>query len=346
MMPFQPINFLGAPVRRMEFPDLAQELMKGMQVAQMPQRKEANELANALQKAKIQELESRADLPFGGDNAPGNVGQAQWLEKIKQQYGEDSSLYKNAARAFEADLSKTDYLNQYRQKLAETAPKRAATVLGKTEQEIKEIEEGYLPGSDRTVQLSEHEQKEMLERYQLERQKKISDTKSRERALFASNVDKTLEEIDPKDLTQYGGAKGQIAYNGDRLASALGKAPERFVKYQKALSLSNLLAKQVRQFYGDSITPQVQEKLAEMTNPANWSNNPEVALEKFKTFKDILEKETGTYRGAMKSTKEFEAPKSTDKQKKDLIKMYRNGRAYNIPANEVDEFLKAGGTHG
>jgi len=54
----------------------------------------------------------------------------------------------------------------------------------------------------------------------------------------------------------------------------------------------------------------VQEGLSELTNPATWSNNPEIATRKFNKFVNILKSETQTYRDALKGLKSFE-PQNT-----------------------------------
>ena len=51
------------------------------------------------------------------------------------------------------------------------------------------------------------------------------------------------------------------------------------------------------------------EKLEKLTNPGTWANNPTIARQNFEEVKTILKKETGTYRNALKSTKEYEEPK-------------------------------------
>ena len=48
------------------------------------------------------------------------------------------------------------------------------------------------------------------------------------------------------------------------------------------------------------------ERLEHLTNPASWLNNPKIAEQNFNEVKKILKMETGTYREASKSTKEFE----------------------------------------
>jgi len=251
----------------------------------------------AYRNAQAKHAEQQANMPFGGQLS-GVAREAFGLELLKNQYGADSEVYKNALQRYQADLQQSNVLNQYRQALSGTAEKRASTTLGKTEREIEDI---Y-----KREDLSPEAKEAMIERYTLQRQKQISDSDSRKKALFASNVDKTLDQINPKDLTQYGGAKGVAKLQLDKIKAATGNETKEYAKYQKSLTGAKLLAKQIRQFYGDSITPQVQESLSEMVNPATWANNPRIALDKFNQFKKILQSETETYRGALKNTREFE----------------------------------------
>jgi len=343
-MAFQPINFLNMPILKNPYAqDYAGLLQRGMQLGQEPQRlmrqRQQEELANALRKeqltqaqaatpfagqtaqAELQKIlaqgrvaDQQANMPFGGQLS-GVAREAFGLELLKQQYGPNSDVYKDARRQYEANLAQSDILNQYRQALSGTANKRASTTLGKTEMEIADI-------ANRR-DLPPYEKEAMIGRYELSRQKQISDSDARKRALFASNVDKTLENINPKDLVQYGGIKGQAKLKADQIKAGLGNASKDYVKYQDALTGAKLLAKQVRQFYGDSITPQVQEQLAEMVNPATWANNPDVALRKFNRFKKILQSETGTYRSALKETKEF----NEDAQKEKNMELLKKQRA-------------------
>lgn len=344
-MPIQPINYAAIPTLRGPFQgiDFGDLLRQGMQLRHEPQRllqeRQQAELSNRLGQQKYQFNE--AELPFAPQKAQADIDyrmaqtqlakqqaenpllnqltgiakEAEGLEYLRRHHGENSQVYRDARRRYEADLQQSNVLNQYRQALSGTADKRASTTLGKTEMEIADV----MNRKD----LSPQEKNSMIGRYELSRQKQISDSDSRKRALFASNVDKTLENINPKDLVQYGGIKGQAKLQADKLKAGLGKAPKDYVKYQDALTGAKLLAKQIRQFYGDSITPQVQEQLAEMVNPATWANNPDVALRKFDRFKNILQSETGTYRSALKETKEF----NEDTQKERNMELLKKQRA-------------------
>jgi len=343
-MPFQPINFAAIdPLGKPWAANFAKNLQEGMNTYNLPQKlmgeREQMALANALQRENVQQAqmktpftsqqeeadlmykiarakaaEQQSNMPFGGQLS-GVAREAFGLELLKQQFGADSEVYKNAAKRYQADLDASNVLNHYRQTLAGSTDKRASTALGKTEMEISDI----LNRQD----ISPDEKRAILGRYQLSRQKQISDQDARKRALFASNVDKTLDNINPKDLVQYGGVKGQAKLQVDKLKAATGNATKEYIKYQDALTGAKLLSKQIRQFYGDSITPQVQEQLAEMVNPATWANNPEVALKKFNRFKNILQSETETYRNALKDTKEF----NSSDQKENNMQLLKKQRA-------------------
>lgn len=263
-------------------------------------------MARALSQAKINQLKNKAALPFGGETAPGSVGQALWLGKIKNQYGENSDEYKNAKSAFESDIEKTHTLNDYRNTLTNTTDKRVATQLTKLALERADIEEGYRPGTNRREQLTPDEQQKMSGQYDLKMQKEVSDLDTRKRLRFATNIDKTIGEINVKDLTQYAGIGGGLTKLSEQSKAPAGKESQSYRDFQKSLTAAQFLAKQARQFYGDSIQPSMLERLEHLTNPASWLNNPKIAEQNFNEVKKILKMETGTYREASKSTKEFE----------------------------------------
>lgn len=245
-----------------------------------------------------------ANQPFGGQ-LTGSAKEAYALEMMKQQLGEDSPAYQNAKRAYDLSLESQQGLNDYRKSLMGTANKRASTQLGKLDQEQQEVEQGYMPGTNGQVRISPEQKDQMLGQYQLQRQKLATDVDTRKKNLYATNIDKTLDNINVKDLTQFGGIAGGIVKKMQEGRALTGNENESYRRYHDSLTAAKLLAKQVRQFYSDSITPGIQEQLGMLTNPASWTNNPEIATRKFNTFKKILKQETETYRDATKNTKVF-----------------------------------------
>lgn len=243
--------------------------------------------------------------PYWNVKPTGNMANAWVINAIKGQYGENSPQYQSAKQAYDASLQKDRLLNTYRESLIDTAGKRASTSLGKTIMESREANQGYAPGTNREERLSPEEQQQISGEYGLSRQKSTTDEDTRKKTLFASNIDKTLSNINVDHLTQYAGPKGTLNQKLDEAQIALGKNPKRYQDYTKAVTGATALAKQVRQFYGDSIQPSVAEKLEQITNPATWKNNPEVASQIFNQFANILKQETATYKNALRNTGEF-----------------------------------------
>lgn len=261
------------------------------------------------QLALAQALRARqeANNPFAlAGGLSGVAREALGVELLGKQYGANSPVYQDAKRAFQNSIASSEMLNNYRQSLIDTSGKRASTALGKTMQEQREAELGYIPGTGKSQRFSPEEAEEAVGGYKLGKQKLISDSDTRKRALYASNIDKTIEKINPKDLTQYAGIVGKMKESVEKSKAAFGKESKDYDKYQRSIVNAQLLAKQVRQFYGDSIQPDVQAKLTALSNPSTWSNNPKLAAQMFNEFKDTLEKETSTYRGGLKNVKEFE----------------------------------------
>jgi len=270
---------------------------------------EQERLKRAMMEAKLAEVSRRSDSPYGGQMAPGDIGQAMWLNAIRQQEGEDSPYYQDAKKAFDMMLKKSSSMNQYREKQVETADKRTSSPLSKIEQEIDDAKRGFMPGTGRSQPLSPGQQENILNGLQLQRQKIVSDVDTRKRVHFAENIDKTLQNINVGDLTQYAGAYGSAQKLIEEGKAPFGKESESYRKFNTSLKGANLLKKQIRQFYGDSITPQMQESIEKMTNPATWKNNPVLASEAFNTIKNILLQETQTYKDALRRADSSESPK-------------------------------------
>lgn len=286
--------------------------------------------------AEAKHAEALANLPFGGHSFPGIAGKIQGIEALKMIYGDKSPQYQQASQMLQAEQQQSQQLMDYRRQLMQTAPKRASSPLGKIEQEKEDIRNGFLPGSE--IPIPPAMQKDLLNRYGLQELKTTTDTDTRKRTLNSKNIEITLDNINPDDLTRYSGLKGAVNLSKDSAQAALGKSNENYDNYQKSLTASKLLAKQVRQFYGDSITPGVQEGLNKLTNPSTWMNNPDVAKKKFNQFKSILNQEMKTIRGGLTDPETFtgenssEADANTGGSDEPVIIMYKGKDAYHIPA--------------
>lgn len=322
---------------------------------------------NKLRNAQAQREQARANLPFGGEIPPGPAGQTVGLEMVKSLYGENSPQYQQAKSAYDLNTQSIHSRVNYQNTLSGTANKRASTNLGKTAQELEDVRRGVLPGTD--IPLSEEDQKYYEGKYGLALLKPTTDADTRKRNLYAHNVDITLSKINPQALTQYSGLRGGINLMKDMKDAQTGKASPQYKAYEQSLTNARLLSKQVRQFYGDSITPAVQEGLKALTNPSTWLKSPEIALQNYNTFVDTLRSESKTYQQATESPDVYsgnsaqapqgqppqtnmppsEAPQSPNnippggKQPKftpeGLVILYKNGKEHHIPPNLIREAL-------
>jgi len=331
---------------------------------------EREQAKNALIKNKYAEPEIQANIqnklmeaarnqallqqPFAGRQIPGAGGEALGIEMLKQQYGEDSPVYQNAKRSYDLQQKGAGQLMDYRQSLMESQSKRSATPLAKMAMEQQDIDRGFMPGTTdggRGQPISAETQRDLKNQYKQRMIKDLTDTKTRERALFATNMDKTINTLNPMDLTYYSGPKGQLQLRLDQAKSAAGETVPEYKKYKEALTSAKTLAKQVRQFYGDSITPSVQEGLNELTNPTNWSDNPEVAMARYNQFINILDTESDTFFNALHNASAYEKPKTakeaikkeSEEFKNQSIKMVGpNGKVYNVPQGKAQLFIENG----
>lgn len=328
-------------------PDYAKALQAGMQTAAdvyKPQTAQATLLQQMLQNKIKQPYAEHAEEAFKTDmdykralmaqafqgaspfaRLAGPAREAYSLEILKNQLGEDSPAYQGAKQQYELQQQTQQGLNDYRQGLTDTILKRTSSNIGKLGQEQADVEAGFEPNTNRLHQISPDRQQELLGQYALAKQKAVTDTDTRKKTLFASNIDKTIDSIDKKDLTRYAGLKGLAELKNQEAKSILkpGSESEDYKKYLESSNKAQLLAKQVRQFYGDSIQPAILQQLQKLSNPATWRNNPEIAGRLFDSFTNLLKQETGTYRGALKGLKEFEQKPSSNK----VVKWHRvNGK--------------------
>jgi hypothetical protein len=295
-MPLSPMQFqiTGDPMSQ----GLMDAIQRGMQMGYMPKQMNAD---IALKQAEAQRAQQQANLPFGGATLPGASGQILALESVKQMFGEDSPQYKQAVSAFnlgqQSDQSRINYQNA----LTGTLPIRALTSTGKGFIEETNVAGGKLPTGQEIPGGSSFDPQRAKEIYGLTIQKGSTDTDTRKRNLFASNIENTLNQIDPNALAQYAGIEGGLKKSAEAGKAMFGKESPDYDNYLTSKVGVQMLAKQVRQFYGDSIQPQVKEDLEKLADPSTFRTNPQLALKLFNKNKDILTQELGIYRQALKS---------------------------------------------
>lgn len=271
---------------------------------------------------------------YGQLHPSGDVANALYIEQIGRREGYDSPAYLNAKAAHDLSLQNRSSMIDWRGTQQQLAPFRATTALGRSIAEgqgrgaldvaprvpgggSRNASSGSLgtgaPAMHRGQQWYDAEgnpvyppdsygqeddgyDDEKAQAYEQDIAKKTTDSDARKRYLYATNIDKTRERIDPKDLLAYSGLEGTGRLLRDHSLAQRGKAPAQLLSHQKALTGAKTLAKQVRQFYGDSIQPEMEKKLTLLTNPATWYKTPDIAMAEFEAFNDILDAETETYR--------------------------------------------------
>lgn len=262
---------------------------------------------------------------YGQLHPSGSIANAMYVEQLRQQFGENDPRYLNAKAAFDLGQQATQSLIGYRGVLGATAPYRASTTLGKTIAEGKGqgaldilhgprqastgggVNSGYsydaqgnnVVGSQQDIDNAannDNRTPEEREAYTRSINKQTSDADARKRLNFATNLDITRKSVDPVALTAYAGPQGALQLANDALQAAKGNASQRYLDYQKALTASKLMAKQMRQFYSDSIQKPAMNQLLAMTNPSSFFSNPQVAQAKLAELNRILDIETETYR--------------------------------------------------
>jgi len=155
---------------------------------------------------------------------------------------------------------------------------------------------------------------EVADAYERELAKKTSDPDARRRNLFATNIDKTIDFIRPKKLTQYSGLKGAVDRLNDEYKAQKGQAPERFKEFQDSMTAAEILADQVRSFYGTSVQPSIIKRLEKLTNPSSWIKTPEIAEQNFNALVKILKSEGETYKESVRSPVKFKRKEAMQQQ--------------------------------
>jgi len=304
-------------------PQAAAQLASEQQRAPYMQAQTASTYAGIpLTQAQTQHQQIMNRLPFGGTTLPGVAGQLQGLETVKMMYGENSPQFQQAKMMFDLQNQSTQSKIGYQNALAGSMDQRYLTPMGKSIVEQGNVQQGlmpsgkpYSPGAAPAPAPAD----QLAEQYGLLRQKQSSDAQARNRNLFATNIDKTIENINPQHLVGYSGLKGAAELAKDKAMAGLGQVSPKYENYMKSMVGADMLATQVRQFYGDSIQPSMIERLQRLTNPSTWANSPELAEKLYNQTVKILKQETGTYRQAVKSTKAYEEqpmqmPKFNNKQ--------------------------------
>lgn len=241
------------------------------------------------------------------------------LELLKNYLpgGENNPVYKRAEEKYNLDNESQRVLNSNRTALTNTANKRASSPLGKLLEERNDIESGFKPGTNRQEQLDPRQQQTMLDNYDTQIQKNISDSDARKRARFAENMEKTIDSIDVNALTQYAGLSGGINKKLQQGLALFGNENKAYDAYKVAETAAHTLVEQARSFYGSSVQEASMKRLESLANPAGWLNNPKLAKQQLEQFLKILEKESDTYYQSLE--KPLRNPREQNQERSDVL---------------------------
>ena len=117
-----------------------------------------------------------------------------------------------------------------------------------------------------------------------------------QKVAYATNIEKTFDQMPEQAVTAYSQSPKQLA--SDYYDSLEGKISKNYGNYLKFMTNARMLATQIRQFYGDSITPGTIKRLESMSNPISWRTSPKAALINYRSLKDTLGREIQTYKKA------------------------------------------------
>ena len=340
-MPLQTQNFLGMPIQRNDTSGISDGLsnyLKGYEGGMAPERlqEEAKKrkLENALKEveAKYAEPNAQQNLAMGEQN----LQSKKLANAIAEQFGvsekeaeialkqAQASHYKDQAAGRTFAPSALGKLIQERNDLAEQDPnspllaeydrvikatggnKFAPSGLGKLYTELQQVEDGFLPGSNGTIPLNAAEQDDLRKKYKLQIQKNTTDQPTRTSSLQGTNLLKSINASDIDALTKYSGPMGAAQLKSDQAKDLAGKPTEKYLKYLEALQAVQLEAKELRQFFGDSITPEAANAIYEMVNATSLTRSPEAAKRMIQKSRDTIKKQVKTFQDALKSIEPYE----------------------------------------
>jgi hypothetical protein len=220
-------------------------------------------------------------------------------------YGDGSPQYQQAKQMFDLDIDSDKSRIGYQNALAGSMDKRYLTQMGKSIVEQKNVSQGLSPQGNQDGYLNDDQKQQLADSYALHIQKMATDADTRNRNLYATNIEKTLDLIDPDALVQYAGASGTVNKILNQIAAPFGEESSDYDKFSTNLNNIGYLQKQVRAFTKDSIDPSVQEKFSSLLNPATWRTNPKLAKQMFLELENVLRNDTKTYREALVSRKPY-----------------------------------------
>lgn len=330
-MPLQTQNFLGMGVHTPDYSGLGNivsNYYKGQELADTPRKLAAQKLRDELMNSILQTQEQ-----YAGPMAQLGLEKGQ-LENKYYGRGKESEIAKNLAAAQhykDVSAGRTfapstlGKLIQEKNDLAAKNPndpliaeydrviktlaggkQYAPSSIGKLANELLQVQEGFLPGSNGTVPLTSDQQQQLTNQYMLQMQKSSTDQATRTTVLRGQNLLKSINASNIDDLTRYSGPAGAAKLKLEQGKDLIGNPSEEYLRHLDALQAAKLEAKEVRQFFGDSITPGVQDALYEMVNATSLTKSPEAAKRMIQKSRDTIKKQVDTFAKALSSPEPYQ----------------------------------------
>jgi len=340
--------------------NIIKEALEGYKMSRMPKQIQQEERQRDLA-ARLTNAKANTEERYGGlKSLTGVASQVASLEMLKEQVGEDSPIYQRALNSFEQDQEHTAetikssqfYRNNDWRLFDPTSKKLHAESMAS---------QGKFPGGKPGYETPEQVEN-AVDIFERERFQK-NPTFLQQSALGAAQIDETIKLIDPVKAFQFSGIKGKAELYKERYnAERTGKPSQKLLEYEEQQTYLHNMAKQVRTFLKDSISPGAQEDLKYLVNPENLRNHPDVAKRKFESVvrdyereKEKLERatKTGNPLGA-RPTFEPQTPIAEAMKKQSettpggstamvRVRNPKTRKIHPVPINEVDRYLAAGG---
>ncbi len=271
--------------------DQQKSLANALQSKALEHYEEKFNMARDLNKARIEKLNNKSPTSLVKPN--GKVANIAWVKDQLKDPNIDPEYAQQLKQALVDEQEHLEATTDRSKTLNATQYKRDATPVTKQYDEIKSIQNGKFPGTDRD--LTPKEQSDMQSSLMLNIVKQTTDPKTREKLINANNMNITLDSIDPKKLTYYSGIEGQFVDKpADAILEGFGEGSQEYQDYIHETNKATFAAKQMRQYLGDSIQPSAQEKLDKLTKPEAWNVSQKTAEENFNFMRELYKQESQT----------------------------------------------------
>jgi hypothetical protein len=181
----------------------------------------------------------------------------------------------------------------------------APSGLGKLANELREVEEGFLPGSNGSVPLTPDQQDNLRNQYLLKMQQTTTDSVNREQVIKGQNLLKSQEESNIDALTRYAGPTGAAKLAAAKAKALAGHPSEEYLEYVEAQAAAEIEVDEYRDFLKTSITPETRKALQDLINPHTFLLSPEEAKRKIQKARDTIKKQVQTRIDALQNPQTY-----------------------------------------